>query len=367
MMKKNIKCAVAFMTLLLLFPNYSLHSDALEVTEYYSASDVVKLKNNILGKESLTDDEKNKFDVNKDGSVNTVDFSFVKNAFMLKKNEPPADNPRPERYRLNVDMIKQNPELPTGCEVTSLTMLLNYDGFNADKVYLARNFMPKFSFVFMDGTLYGADFITTFQGNPELSSGYGCYTPCMVTTAENYFNSIGNDDYYLKDLKGSEFDELFSYVAAGRPVMVWATMNMVEPVAGNSWTTPEGKTVTWTGNEHCLVITGYDKINGIVYVNDPLKGEATYSINIFNLRYNEMGKYAAVLLDKNEELDTPEVKHYVGEKVTYTGPVYYSSFGGKSVNVSGDFTITEIVDDETRPYRIRLGTAGWVPYDFSHN
>ena len=80
-----------------------------------------------------------------------------------------------------------------------------------------------------------------------------------------------------------------------------------------------------------------------------------------------MGKYAAVLLDKNEELDTPEVKHYVGEKVTYTGPVYYSSFGGKSVNVSGDFTITEIVDDETRPYRIRLGTAGWVPYDFSHN
>ena len=38
--------------------------------------------------------------------------------------------------------VLQNPELPTGCEVTSLTQTLNYLGFNIDKLTLADNFMP---------------------------------------------------------------------------------------------------------------------------------------------------------------------------------------------------------------------------------
>jgi uncharacterized protein YvpB len=279
----------------------------------------------------------------------------------------------PRQKKLDVDIVLQNPQLPTGCEVTTLTMLLNHYGFNVSKLFLA-DMMPQFNFYYIDNVLYGADFLTTFPGNPRSNSGYGCYTPCMVTTAQKYFNYIGNDEYYLKDITGTDFDTLLSYVAAGKPVMTWATMGMIESVTGMSWTTPEGKYVTWRGNEHCLLLTGYDKDTGMVYVNDPLRGSVSYSMSVYRLRYNEMGKYSAVLMKNGEKLEllkpTPPSsgnngkEHKIGDVVSYTGPAYYSSFGGNSVQISGTYTISEILDDESRPYRVRLGTVGWVPYNF---
>ena len=40
---------------------------------------------------------------------------------------------------LNVVVIKQNPELKYGCEVTSLSMVLNYAGVKTDKMELYRS------------------------------------------------------------------------------------------------------------------------------------------------------------------------------------------------------------------------------------
>lgn len=384
-MKKSIKFAVAAAVSLFSAASFLAESCTYNISPVvsadslitFSATDVVKLKQNILGSTALSEDEKRRFDVNTDGSVNIVDFSMIKNSYitnreLLVPDETPDSKPAPSVMKLDVDMIYQNPELPTGCEVTTLTMLLNYYGFNAEKTHLAK-LMPRFNFVLIDKVLYGADFMTTFPGNPENNSGYGCFPPCMITTAEKYFSQTGNEDYYLKDISGADFDSLLSCVAAGKPVMVWATMNMAESYSGMSWVTPEGKKVTWRANEHCLLITGYDKNKGIVFVNDPLRGAVNYSISVFNLRYKEMGEYAAVLMKKDETLNIENPDNplpsivYAGDKVTYSGPVYYSSFGGKSVEVSGTFTVTEIIDDPSRPYRVRLGTAGWVPYDFIHS
>lgn len=36
--------------------------------------------------------------------------------------------------RLDVECVLQNPELPTGCEITALTTVLNYLGYNVDKL-----------------------------------------------------------------------------------------------------------------------------------------------------------------------------------------------------------------------------------------
>ena len=41
----------------------------------------------------------------------------------------------PAEHVLDVDAIYQRPELPTGCEVTSLTALLQYLGFDVDKTF----------------------------------------------------------------------------------------------------------------------------------------------------------------------------------------------------------------------------------------
>lgn len=362
--------------------------NALEEKIPISSADVVKMKQNVIGYMNLTDEELFRYDLNNDGTVNIIDISAALNLVIndtkvtdpVVTTAPPVTSTeetttvttavtKPVAKQIDANMVMQNPELPTGCEVTSLTMLLNFYGFNVSKLTLADNFLPKFNFFYKDNVLYGADYITTFPGNPRSSSGYGCYTPCMVTTAEKYFNYLGNNEYHLRDITGSEFETLLTYVASGRPVMVWATMGMIEPIDTVTWTTPEGKRMTWKGNEHCLLLTGYDKNKGIVYVNDPLRGKVSYVSSVFNLRYIQMGKYAAVLMKEGETVDTgwdnPSSRsHYIGEVVDYNGPVYYSSFGGKSVMIKGRYTITEIIDDESRPYRIRLGTEGWIPYNF---
>ncbi|MEG2930782.1 MAG: C39 family peptidase, partial [Ruthenibacterium sp.] len=48
----------------------------------------------------------------------------------------------PERVSLSVAPVFQLPELPNGCEGTSLTAVLRYFGYNADKVDIALNYVP---------------------------------------------------------------------------------------------------------------------------------------------------------------------------------------------------------------------------------
>ena len=50
------------------------------------------------------------------------------------------------RQELNVPLEKQLPDLPNGCEVTSLSMLLNYYHINVSKDKLAQNIKHVSSF-----------------------------------------------------------------------------------------------------------------------------------------------------------------------------------------------------------------------------
>ena len=65
-------------------------------------------------------------------------------------NLPPVEvNPQmPEGYELakkcvidGFEAVLQNPELPTGCEITALTQTLNFYGFDIDKVTLIKLFL----------------------------------------------------------------------------------------------------------------------------------------------------------------------------------------------------------------------------------
>jgi len=296
----------------------------------------------------------------------------------------------PSYARIEVESVLQTPELPTGCEITALSMLLNHYGFGTDKMSLMK-FMPMSGIYTYDGVRYGPDFRKVFPGNPTSTGGYGCYTPCMVTTATDYFRSIGNAEYYLDDLTGADFDILLNYVALGKPVMAWATIGLIDPYKSLTWVTPENMAVTWIANEHVMLITGYDRKNDLVYVNDPSKGQVTYPLEKFRLRYEEIGRYAAVLMKNGEEIDVtdrdqdPDIqgpplpsvpddpadppangsddRFRVGDAVYFTGNAYYSSKGGNFVEISGEYTISEIVSDNEIPYRVRLGTVGWVSWD----
>jgi len=194
-------------------------------------------------------------------------------------------------HRLNVKNIMQKPTLPNGCEVTSLDIVLQYMGFSISKENLSDNFLPK-------GPIGSTSPYAAFVGNPRYSSGWYCYSPVIVKCANSYFNSICAN-YEAVDLSGSSVNDLFLELEAGRPVIVWATLSMGSPRTTSDWVV-NGKHYTRFTNLHCLVLTGYDKKNNIVYIADPLRGNVTYNLSTFESRYKSLFSQAVVIKEKQK-------------------------------------------------------------------
>ncbi|HVH46145.1 MAG TPA: C39 family peptidase [Labilithrix sp.] len=164
---------------------------------------------------------------------------------------------------VDVPWIAQNPELPRGCEVTSLAMLLAHAGVAADKMTLAGQ---------IDKVPYDAG--NGLRGNPNdgfvgdmytfAKAGYGVYHAPVRRLAESYLPSL------VVDLTGASFDDVLDqHVGQGRPVWVIANAKFRElpPSAFETWKTSSGDVrITW--HEHSVVVVGYDSHS--VFINDPL-------------------------------------------------------------------------------------------------
>lgn len=194
------------------------------------------------------------------------------------------DSNRYDNIQLNVECVYQNPELPTGCEVTSLTTVLNYLGYNVDKLTMSDLFLPK-------GEIGKTDPSIAFIGDPRDKSSYGANAPVLVTTANDYLSKI-ESDYRAYDITGVEFQDLEKYIIDGYPVMIWETINMLESYPSTKWTI-DNKEIQWYANFHCMVLIGWTEDTYIV--SDPLKGIVEYDKNIVLQRYNELGKQAVVI------------------------------------------------------------------------
>lgn len=202
----------------------------------------------------------------------------------------------PKRAILSVKMILQNPELPTGCEITSLSMLLSHIGFKADKTVLADKYLEK-------GKYRETDPNKVFVGEPTSSFAYGCYSDVIVKAAENFLAQNDKKELWkVRNITGCDAKALYYAVANGDPVIVWATVDMKEPRKGASWIITEtNEEYHWTAGEHCLLLTGYDSLSKLVYVNDPLEGTITYSQSDFEKRFIQMGRNAVIIVKYNSE------------------------------------------------------------------
>lgn len=180
-------------------------------------------------------------------------------------------------YIDNFPCLNQLPELPTGCEVTSLTMVLNYLGYDADKTDIAANYLEK-------GDYPDANPNTTFVGTPFDKASYGCFAP-VITDCANLYGA------HAINISGASIYQFCQYVENGQPVIVWATMNMESTDYGSSvWIAKDGQLVIWPGMEHCLVMIGFDSAKNEVYMADPLNENiTTYNFSVFYQRWLELG------------------------------------------------------------------------------
>lgn len=185
----------------------------------------------------------------------------------------------------NFSPICQYPELPTGCEMTSLTMVLNFYGISADKCDISDNYLEK-------GAVGTVDFRKAFVGDPRDESSYGCYAPVVANTANKYLQVVGSE-YKATDITGTTLEKLFSYIDNNTPVIIWATQYMREGHQSVTWNI-DGKDLTWITPEHCMVLVGYS--DNYVFIADPLFGEVkSYDKTTFNNRYQTLYSQAVII------------------------------------------------------------------------
>ena len=191
----------------------------------------------------------------------------------------------PNSVVLNVPCTIQNPELPTGCESVALTNALNYYGFGLGKTVIADAYMPKSSW----------NFVTAFWGNPHSASNGNCISaPGLTNTANSFLISRGSS-LRAYDVTGTGFYDLYSYLEAGHPVIIWSTIGMQN--LGRCYATQAygGRVYRTYTNSHTVVLRGFNRSLGTVYIADSLSGYVSNSAERIASLYSQRGAQAVVL------------------------------------------------------------------------
>ncbi|ASK62656.1 hypothetical protein CFK37_11100 [Virgibacillus phasianinus] len=196
-----------------------------------------------------------------------------------------------QRTKVTVPIYNQYPELPTGCEATSLAMLLSWGGSTVSK-YEAVDKLPKGNKVrLLEGKWLGANPNQAFVGDPYSDSddgSFGVFEGPILAAIEKIMPGKG------VDLTGHDFEPLLQIIHSGKPVMVWTTISQKETYHSDTWFDENGNRIDWYCNEHAVVLTGIDGKNLIV--NDPYTGkEEYYDRSLFEKNWASMGKRAVTL------------------------------------------------------------------------
>lgn len=238
-------------------------------------------------------------------------IEFQKNAEIYPENDnaekqqPDSTTPEIEQVVPNeiesyvikdFPIIYQMPELPTGCEITAMTMMLNYYGFSVDKVQMATQYLPTLpsagAFLGEDGRLYGNDMNQYFIGDPQTDDGIICGTGAIISAVTSFSAETGNYAQAV-DRTGISLDKLYQLISEDTPVMVWCTIGMEDRNVRQGWYTENGEYVDWASNDHGAVLIGYSP--DTVTIADPISGLVEYSRTQFESVFHSRGNRCVIL------------------------------------------------------------------------
>ncbi|KGR78798.1 C39 family peptidase [Ureibacillus manganicus] len=196
---------------------------------------------------------------------------------------------------LAVPVVKQNPELPNGCEITSLTAILNYYGIEIDKMTLTKEYLPTSPVTVKDKKLYGPDPNIAYAGDPSKKyDGYYVFAEPIIEVA-NQVLFENNSNFKALNLSNVSREELLSYVNSGVPVLAWTTIDWKKARTFGHWIIEDtNKKHPIFMNLHAVVVTGY--ADGKVTVMNPLVGYETIDEKVFFSTYESLGSHAVVIL-----------------------------------------------------------------------
>jgi len=198
-----------------------------------------------------------------------------------------------EEVFIPIKKVLQLPELPHGCEVTSLSAVLSYYGYHVTKTMLSDRYLPKKPFEIREGIVYGPDPYKFYAGEPSEQTGFFAYAPPIVETVKQYMKDV-QGDLNPKDITGSSREEIINQLNKGIPVIIWVTLDLSPPKINYSWQIKEtGEHYQAPTNLHVVVLNGYSEDK--VFTMNPLEGQVEYNRDRFFDSYEALGKHAVVI------------------------------------------------------------------------
>ncbi len=179
---------------------------------------------------------------------------------------------------LNVPYISQYPNMPLGCEATSLAQLLNYKGVSVSKETIAEQMLkspnknPDLGFV---GSPY----------KNESGIFQTIYPAALEQTAKMYRPNSEN-------ITGASVETIENEIRKGNPSVIWVSLNFASPQMGN-WYEGTSDEMWVNKNLHVVAVTGVDEND--FYITDPAKGKYSVSRATFKYVYETVGKKALVV------------------------------------------------------------------------
>lgn len=196
---------------------------------------------------------------------------------------------------LHVPVVLQNPELPNGCEITSLTAVLKFYGLKVNKVQLAKKYLKTKPVVKKGNVLYGPDPNDAFAGNPANKSKAYYAFPYPIVEAANKVLIDRKSNLRAIDMPNLTKREIIDFIESGVPVMAWVTTDFKKPRTKGYWIIKNtNKQHPIYMNMHVVVILGYK--NGKVQVMNPLKGYQEIDEKSFFKSFNALGGQTVVVL-----------------------------------------------------------------------
>ena len=189
----------------------------------------------------------------------------------------------------NVKALNQLYGMQAGCEALALTAALSWFGYDLDIDDIVDDYL-----------VYSDNFATGYVGNPRyFYDGAGIYPPGMVATAWNFIEA-NNAPLYPFDTTGLRMDELYRFVDAGCPVLVWTTYDRRSPYL-QSGTVYHDIYYPWYDSEHCVCLCGYDEQDDTVLIADSWGGYTDWeSASRLTDLYDEIGRFSMVLISTED-------------------------------------------------------------------
>lgn len=217
------------------------------------------------------------------------------------KQRQEEDRAQPDNLELwqPLELILQNPELPNGCEITSMAMVLDAAGYPVDKLAL-YDYLPRQPVTSRANRRTGPDPELAYAGDAASETGgWYCFEGPLVESANRWLEDQGGA-LRAVSATGLSRAELDTYAQQEIPVVCWATLGYEPPQRSESraWRLPDGTIYRPYVNLHCVVLAGAD---GDQYrIADPISGMTEVDAGLFWESFSAMGSRAVVLVSQPE-------------------------------------------------------------------